>query len=79
MKNLLKKILGFIIAPIFVSIYFYDRLLCVIIPLVNHFDIRIWLKDEEEIRNSLIRTIVVTISIFVSYGCYHMIKYFIYK
>lgn len=75
MKNILKKILGFIIAPIFVSIYFADRLLCVIIPVVNHFDIRIWLKDEEEIRNSLIRTIVVGFIV----GVVSLIKYFIFN
>ena len=75
MKNILKKILGFIIAPIFVSIYFTDRLLCVIIPVVNHFDIRIWLKDEEEIRNSLIRTIVVGFIV----GVVSLIKYFIFN
>lgn len=59
MKKFLKKCLGVLLAPIFIAIYFLDRAICVFIPLVNNFDVRIWLKDEEEIRNSLIRTIVV--------------------
>jgi hypothetical protein len=75
MKNILKKILGFIIAPIFISIYFIDRMLCVVIPVVNHFDIRIWFKDEEEIRNSLIRTIVVGFIV----GVVSLVKYLVFN
>lgn len=60
MKSVLRKIFGGILAPIFVLIYLYDRAICVFIPLVNHFDIRIWLKDEDEIRNSLVRTVIIS-------------------
>jgi len=59
MKKKFKNILGVFLAPIFITIYFIDRTICLFIPLVNHFDIRIWFKHEDEIRNSLIRTIVV--------------------
>lgn len=77
MKKVFKKIFGWVLAPIFIAIYFYDRAICVLIPLVNHFDVRIWLKDEEEIGNSLIRTIVVTIAGAVAYGCVTFVKWVI--
>lgn len=75
MKNVFKKIFGFLVSIIFVVIYFYDRAICVFIPLVNHFDIRIWLKNQDEIANSLIRTLVVTISGAVAYGCILFVKW----
>lgn len=77
MKKVFKRIFGWIIAPVFIMIYFLDRAICVFIPLVNHFDVRIWLKDEEEIGNSLIRTIVVAIAGAVTYGCVTFVKWVI--
>jgi len=77
MKNVFKKIFGFLVSIIFVVIYFYDRTICVFIPLVNHFDFRIWLKNQDEITNSLIRTLVVTISGAVAYGCVLFVKWVI--
>jgi hypothetical protein len=79
MKSILRKIFGSILLPIFVVIYLYDRAICVLIPIVNHFDIRIWLKNEEEIQNSLIRTIVISIIAGVTYGCYQFIKYVLWS
>ncbi len=67
MNKTLKKIIGVIIAPIFIGIYFYDRLICVFIPIVNSFDIRIWFNDEEELRNSLVRTIIVSFGFGITY------------
>lgn len=78
-KNVLRKIFGSVLLPIFVIIYLYDRAICVLIPIVNHFDIRIWLKNEEEIQNSLIRTIVISITIAVGYGCYQFLKYVLWS
>ena len=75
MKNVFKKIFGFVVSIIFAMIYFYDRAICVFIPLVNHFDIRIWLKDEEELKNSLVRTIVVSVTGAVAYGCVLFVKW----
>ena len=77
MKNVLKKIFSVLMAIIFVVIYFYDRAICFFIPVVNHFSIRIWFNDEEEIRNSLIRTIVVSISWAVTYGCVTFVKWIV--
>ena len=77
MKNVLKKVFSIFTAIIFVVIYFYDRAICFFIPVVNHFNIKIWFNDEEEIRNSLIRTIVVSFSWAVTYGCVTFIKWVI--
>ena len=67
MKKSKKKLIGVLIDPIFIAIYFYDRFICNFIPIVNSFDIRVWFNDEEEIRNSLIRTIIVSFFIGVVY------------
>ena len=75
MKKTIKKIIGILVAPIFLGVYFYDRVICLFIPVVTHFDIRIWFNDEEEIRNSLVRTIVVSIG----YGVFNLIKYLIWN
>ena len=77
MRNLFKKIFSSIVGAIFVLIYFYDRAICFFIPVVNHFNIRIWLKDDEEIGNSLVRTIVVSFTGIVAYGCVLFVKWFI--
>ena len=60
MKKNFRIILGFILLPIYVGLYFADRVICVINPLVNHFDIRIWFKNLDELKNSLIRVTIVT-------------------
>lgn len=75
MNKITKKIIGVLVAPIFIAIYFYDRFICVFIPIVNSFDVRIWFNDEDEIRNSLIRTIVVS---FV-FGVTYLIKWLIWS
>jgi hypothetical protein len=60
MKKYLKITLGLILLPIYIGLYFADRAICVINPLVNHFDIRIWFKNLDELKNSLIRVTIVT-------------------
>jgi hypothetical protein len=73
MNKTTKKIIGVLVAPIFIAIYFYDRFICLFIPIVNSFDVRIWFNDEEEIRNSLIRTLVVSFFIGLTLAVRYLI------
>ena len=76
MNKIFKKIIGAVVAPIFLSIYFADRAICIFIPIVNSFDIRIWFNDEEEIRNSLIRTVVVSSVVGLTFAIRYLILNF---
>jgi hypothetical protein len=71
MKKIFKQIVGVLILPLFLALYFFDRIICVVIPTVNNYDIRIWFKHEEELRNTLIRTVIVSAII----GLTFFIKY----
>jgi len=68
MKKYLKISLGLILLPIYLGLYFTDRAICVFNPLVSHFDIRVWFKDLDELRNSLIRVTIISFVLFLVFS-----------
>lgn len=59
MKKFLKAFAGFILMPIYLSVYLYDRAICVPLVWIQHDSLLTWLRDETKIAHSIIRAGVV--------------------
>lgn len=66
MKNLDKKtILGFVILPLFIAAYLFDRLIQVPLIWMPGSTVTDWLKDNEQIKRSFARIIIFWTPILV--------------
>ena len=68
MKNL-KVITGFLILPLFVSLFWLDRFLLTFCWWLTGKPVQKWIHSEQDVINSLIR-VIVALSI---YGLYELI------
>jgi hypothetical protein len=66
MKNKkLKMFIGFILLPIFVSVYFCDRFILVFLPHLDGFNIKKWFQNTKQMGMSTIRVSALTIIYFI--------------
>jgi hypothetical protein len=66
MKNKkLKMFIGFILLPIFVSVYFVDRAILVFLPHLDGFNIKKWFQTTKSMGMSTIRVSAITIIYFM--------------
>jgi hypothetical protein len=66
MKNLDKKtILGFVILPLFIAAYLFDRLIQVPLIWMPGSTVTDWLQDNEQIKRSFARIIIFWTPILV--------------
>lgn len=68
-----RLILGMILLPLFAVIYFIDRALMIIMPHIEHADIKKWFSGSKEMTSSFIRVL----TLLLCYGVYSLINWFI--
>lgn len=59
MKKFLKLFAGIVLMPLYLSMYLYDRIICVPLVWIKHDNIIAWVRDETKIAHSIIRIGVV--------------------
>lgn len=58
-KKIVKNLIGIVLIPIFLVLFYADRVLSIWIPIVTIYDIRTWFGNEKEMANSIVRFIVL--------------------
>ncbi len=65
--------LGMVLLPLFAVIYFIDRALMIIMPHIEHANIKKWFSGTKEMTSSFIRVL----TLFIIYGIYSLIMWLI--
>lgn len=63
MKKVFKVIVGIVLAPIFLTLYFADRLLLVALPWLESKTMMSWFRDDKVILESVIRVVSVLVTL----------------
>lgn len=67
MNNTKTKIIGLLILPILIAIYFIDRLLCVVIPFTDSVRLKKWFENDDLMTFSVFRTGFLFLIILIVY------------
>jgi uncharacterized protein YneF (UPF0154 family) len=63
--KILKAILGVILAPIFLSVFFTDRAILVLLPWLQSKTMMSWFRDNKAILESIIRVVFFAIVVLI--------------
>lgn len=64
-KRALRMLIGLVLAPLFLSLYLYDRIICVPLVWIKHDNMMSWFRDNTKMAHSLIRAGVVGFILFI--------------
>ena len=68
-----RLILGMTLLPLFAVIYFIDRALVLIMPWIEHANIKKWFSGTKEMTASFIRVL----TLLICYGVYSLVNWII--
>lgn len=54
-KRYLRMLGGLVLAPLFIALYLYDRIICVPLIWIKHDNLMVWFRDNTKMTHSLIR------------------------
>ena len=73
MKNKLKTTIGLLLMPLFIALYYNDKIIMLVLPHLEQPPIQKWFRNNKAMSNTLLRIIVFWASI----GIYKLIYFLI--
>jgi hypothetical protein len=64
-KRYLRLAGGLVLAPLFIALYLYDRIICVPLVWIKHDNLMVWFRDNTKMAHSLIRAGAVGFILFL--------------